>query len=111
MSVTSLEEEALQLRAQRARDRLSAGLSALRVRRRSLGKKLRPARYLLPAVAVGGATVVLGLMMRNRAGGPSLLGELTRRALLSATGVVATQLAVRFMSSPALQAHTSSRDD
>jgi|GEM_PF-4174399 len=111
MSVTSLEEEALQLRAQHARDRLSAGLSALRVRRRRLGKKLRPARYLLPAVAVGGAAVVLGLMMRNRDGGPSLLGELTRRALLSATGVVATRLAVRLMSSPALDANASTQDD
>ncbi len=111
MSVTSLEEEALQLRAQRARDRLSAGLSALRVRRRRLGKKLRPARYLLPAVAVGGAAVVLGLMMRNRDGGPSLLGELTRRALLSATGVVATRIAVRLMSGPALDPPNSSQND
>lgn len=111
MSVTNLEEEALQLRAQRARERLSAGLSALRVRRRRLVKKLRPARYLLPAVAVGGAAVVLGLMMRSRNGGPSLIGELTRRALLSVTGVVATRLAVRLMSSPALDAHLPRRDD
>lgn len=93
--VTGLDEQELELRAERARERLSAGLGTLRVRRRRLGKKLRPVRYLVPAIAVGAAAVLLGLMMRGRNGGPSLLGELTRRALLSATGVVVTQLATR----------------
>ncbi len=101
MRVTSLEEEELQIRAKLARDRLSASLSALRVRRRRLAKKLRPARYLVPALAVGTAALVLGLMMRGgRNGGPSLLGELARRALLAAAGVVATRLAVRVMTPP-----------
>lgn len=97
MSALDLEEEDLQIRAERARDRLGAGLSALRVRRRRFAKKLRPARYLVPVLAVGTAAVVLGLMMRRREGEPSLLAELARRALLSAAGVVATRLAVRAM--------------
>lgn len=100
MSATNLEEEDLQLRAARARDRLSASLGVLRVRRRRLVKKLNPARYVVPAIAVGAAAMVLGLMLRGRRGGPSLLGELARRALLAAAGVVATRLALRAMDGP-----------
>lgn len=111
MTAISLQEEDLQLRAERARDRLSAGLGALRVKRRRLVKKLRPARYLVPALAVGTAAMVLGLMLRRRGNGPSLLGELARRALLAAAGVVATRLAQRAMDKAAVALPAAASDD